>query len=98
MKIGIVQQHNTPDRVENRRRIADAVHRLAESGAQLIVNRELHDSLYFCQTENVDLCSLAEPIPSATTDFYSSLARETSTVMSHRCSSAVRQDYTTTPP
>ncbi|MDE5900016.1 MAG: carbon-nitrogen hydrolase [Muribaculaceae bacterium] len=81
MKIGIIQQHNSADKAENQRRIADAVRSLAASGARLIVNRELHDSLYFCQTENVDLCSLAEPIPSSTTDFYSSLARQTSTVI-----------------
>ena len=81
MKIGVIQQHNTADVAENRHRLADKIRKLAAQGAQLIVNQELHDSLYFCQTENVDLCALAEPIPSAVTDFYADLARETSTVI-----------------
>jgi N-carbamoylputrescine amidase len=81
MKIGVIQQHNTADIVENRSRLEAKIRKLAAQGAQLIVNQELHDSLYFCQTENVDLCSLARPIPSAVTEFYADLARETSTVI-----------------
>jgi N-carbamoylputrescine amidase len=81
MKIGVIQQHNTADIVENRSRLAAKIRKLAAQGAQLIVNQELHDSLYFCQTENVDLCSLAQPIPSAVTEFYADLACETSTVI-----------------
>lgn len=81
MKIGIIQQHNTGDIADNRRRIADKMRNLSANGAELIVNQELHDSLYFCQTENVDLCNLASPIPSEVTDFYSSLAKETGCVI-----------------
>lgn len=76
MKIGIIQQHNTGDIADNRRRLAEKMRTLAAEGAELIVNQELHDSLYFCQTENVDLCELALPIPSEVTDFYSHLAAE----------------------
>ncbi len=46
----------------------------ASKGAQLIVLQELHNSLYFCQTENTDLFNLAEPIPGPSTGFYSELA------------------------
>ena len=81
LKVGIIQQSNTVDAADNRRRIADAVERLARQGAKLIVNRELHDSLYFCQTENVDLCSLAVAIPGEATDFYSELARKHGVVL-----------------
>lgn len=81
MKIGFIQQHNTADMADNRRRIADKIRSLAADGAQLIVNQELHEGLYFCQTENVDLCAMAEPIPSATTDFYASLAKQTGCVI-----------------
>ena len=81
IKIGIIQQQNTSDLSDNRRRIADKIRRLAADGAQLIVNQELHDSLYFCQTESVDECSLARPIPSEVTEFYAALARETGTVI-----------------
>ena len=81
IKIGIIQQHNTADIPDNRQRLADKIRRLAKDGAQLIVNQELHDSLYFCQSENVELCGLAQPIPGEVTDFYSALARETDCVI-----------------
>lgn len=81
MKTGIIQQHNTGNLADNRARIAEKIKALAAQGAKLIVNQELHEGLYFCQTENVDLCSLAEPIPGPSTEFYGSLARETGTVI-----------------
>lgn len=71
----------TADVEENRRRLAEKIRNVASHGAQLIVNQELHDSLYFCQTENVDVCSLAEPIPGPATEFYSQLARECGVVL-----------------
>ena len=74
LRVGLIQQHNTSDINDNRKRLAKKIRKLADDGAQLIVNQELHDSLYFCQTENVDLCSLAVDIPSEATDFYASLA------------------------
>ena len=81
MKTGIIQQHNTGNLADNRARIAEKIKALAAQGAKLIVNQELHEGLYFCQTENVDLCSLAEPIPGPSTEFYGKLARETGTVI-----------------
>ena len=81
MKVGIIQHSNAADKAANRARTAEAVRALASQGARLIVNRELNDSLYFCQTENVDLCDLAENIPGPATEFYSALARETGTVI-----------------
>lgn len=81
LKIGIIQQHNSGDVCDNRARLADKARTLAAAGARLIVNQELHDSLYFCQTENVDLCGLAVTIPSETTDFYAHLAKELGVVI-----------------
>lgn len=81
MKVGIIQQHNTDNIEDNRKRIAAKTRRLAAEGAELIVNQELHDSLYFCQTENVDLCSLAVPVPGPVTEFYSKLAEECGVVL-----------------
>lgn len=81
LKIGIIQQANTADAIDNRRRIAGQVELLAAAGAQLVVNRELHDSLYFCQTESVDNHNLAVRIPSETTDFYSKLASDSGVVL-----------------
>ena len=81
MLTGIIQQHNTPDIADNRRRLGDKIKRLADRGARLIVLQELHDSLYFCQIESVDNFDLAITIPSATTDYYSALARENGVVL-----------------
>lgn len=81
MKCGIIQQANRADISLNRRRLAEKIRNLASQGAQLIVNQELHDSLYFCQTEDVDLCSLAVPLQGETVDFYANLAKETGTVI-----------------
>lgn len=81
MKIGIIQQHNTTDISDNRKRIAQKINRLSSNGAELIVLQELHDSLYFCQVENVDLFNLAVEIPSDVTDFYSNLAEQNKIVL-----------------
>ncbi|MBD5333262.1 MAG: carbon-nitrogen hydrolase [Bacteroides sp.] len=81
MLTGIIQQHNTPDIADNRCRLGDKIKRLADRGARLIVLQELHDSLYFCQIESVDNFDLAITIPSATTDYYSALARENGVVL-----------------
>ena len=81
LKVGIVQQANGADTGENRKRLAEKIKKLAAEGAELVVNQELHDSLYFCQTENVDLCGLAVAIPSETTEFYAALAKEAGVVL-----------------
>lgn len=76
MKTGIIQQHNTADRNDNMRRLADKIKALASEGAELVVLQELHNSLYFCQTENVGNFDLAEPIPGPSTDFFGNMAKE----------------------
>lgn len=81
MKTGIIQQHNTADIQDNRQRLAESIRSLAKQGAELIVLQELHNSLYFCQNENVDLFDLAETIPGPSTDFFGALARELQVVI-----------------
>lgn len=76
IKIGFLQQHNVADQQLNITRLASGIANLAEHGAQLIVLQELHNSLYFCQTENVNLFDLAELIPGPSTNFYGELARQ----------------------
>lgn len=76
LNVGIIQQANTADRDLNRRRIGEKIAELVAQGCSLIVNQELHDSLYFCQTETVDGCDLAVAIPSEATDFYAALAKK----------------------
>lgn len=74
LQVGIIQQHNTANTEDNRRRLSDKIEALARRGAHLIVNQELHDTLYFCQTENVDLCDLAIGIDDPVLKRYSELA------------------------
>ena len=81
INVGIIQQHNTADRDDNRRRLAEAIRSVAAQGAELVVLQELHNGLYFCQTENVDLFDQAEPIPGPSTDFYGALAKELGVVI-----------------
>lgn len=81
LKIGYLQQHNVADVKTNMQRLADGVRDLAKRGAELVVLQELHNSLYFCQVEDVDNFDLAEPIPGPSTDFYGALARECNVVI-----------------
>ena len=59
----------------NKEKLARNIAEVAAQGAQLVVLQELHNSLYFCQVEDVDNCNLAEPIPGPSTTFYGELAR-----------------------
>lgn len=81
MKVGIIQQHNTGDRALNRQRLTDKIHKVAREGAQLVVLQELHEGLYFCQTEDVRLFDQAETIPGDSTDYYSGVAKEAGVVL-----------------
>ena len=81
MKIGIIQQHNTADRDDNRQRLAEGIKNLAQQGAELVVLQELHNSLYFCLEEDVNSFELAEPIPGPSTTFFGQLAKECGVVL-----------------
>ena len=81
MKLGILQQHNTADIANNKTRLAEGIIDLAHRGAELIVLQELHNSLYFCQVEDVELFNLAEPIPGPSTEFYGKLAKDLGVVI-----------------
>ena len=81
MKIGIIQQHNTADKSDNMKRLAEKVKNLAQQGAKLIVLQELHNTLYFCQEEKVDNFDLAEPIPGPSTAFFGQLAKDSGVVI-----------------
>lgn len=76
MKIGLIQQHNTSDREDNISRLENSIRQLKEQGAQIVVMQELHNSLYFCQVENVNNFDLAEPIPGPSTERFGKLAKE----------------------
>lgn len=81
MKIGIIQQANTPDIQRNIAGLKDKIRKAANEGAQLIVLQELHNSLYFCQVEDTNIFDLAETIPGPSTDDFGSLAKELGVVI-----------------
>lgn len=81
MKIGIIQQANSSDREQNVTRIDQKIRKLSRDGAELIVLQELHNGLYFCQTEDVALFDQAEPIPGPSTEHFGALAKECGVVL-----------------
>lgn len=81
IKVGIIQQANVADMRTNLMNLAKSIEACAAHGAQLVVLQELHNSLYFCQTENTQLFDLAEPIPGPSTGFYSELAAANNIVL-----------------
>ena len=76
IKIGFLQQQNTAVPEDNMQRLSKGIADLAKQGAQLIVLQELHNSLYFCQVEDVNNFDWAEPIPGPSTQFYGRLAKQ----------------------
>ncbi len=76
LKTGIIQQTCSSDIESNKSKLASNIKNCAQKGAQLIILQELHNSLYFCQTEDTTMFDLAEPIPGPSTDFFGSLAKE----------------------
>ena len=81
LKIGVVQHSFLYDVETNQARNLSAIANLAAEGARLIVLSELHDSLYFCQTENVDNFGLASEIPGEFTDMYAAAAADNGVVL-----------------
>ena len=81
MKIGIIQQSITPDVEANKKMLRDEIVKASREGAELVVLQELHNTPYFCQTENTELFNLAEPIPGPSTEFYSQVAAECGVVL-----------------
>lgn len=76
LKVGLIQQANTADVKDNLLKLAKNIEDVASRGAQLVVLQELHNSLYFCQTEDTQCFDLAEPIPGPSTGFFGELARQ----------------------
>lgn len=81
IKIGLVQQSNTSDPVANQEKLTSNIRECASKGARLVVLQELHNSLYFCQTENTEEFDRAEPIPGPSTERFGALARELDIVL-----------------
>ena len=74
IKVGLIQQSCTGNTAENMDKLKHSIEDVASKGAELVVLQELHNTLYFCQTENTSLIDLAETIPGPSTEFYSGIA------------------------
>mgnify|MGYP004648574581 CR=1 FL=1 len=81
MKVGIIQQSNTADRAANIEKLQKNIRFAADKGAELIVLQELHNGLYFCQTEDTSVFDQAEPIPGPSTESFGALAKELGVVI-----------------
>lgn len=81
MKVGIIQCACTENVQENKEKLGKNIRKAAQEGAELIVMQELHNSLYFCQTEDTEKFDLAETIPGPSTEWYGQLAKELEVVI-----------------
>lgn len=81
LKVGVIQHSFTEDVAKNRSRNIASIRSLAEDGATLIVLSELHDSLYFCQCEDVENFQYAEKHPGGFFEVYSEAARQNGVVL-----------------
>ena len=81
IRLGYIQQANSACISKNREKLVAKIKRLANDGAQLVVLQELHDSLYFCQTESVDNFDLAIDINGEETGVYSNVAKKCGIVL-----------------
>ncbi len=81
LKIALIQQSNTADSAVNIEKLNKNIRACAAQGAQLIVLQELHNGLYFCQTEDTAVFNQAETIPGPSTHYFGDLAKELQVVL-----------------
>jgi len=81
MLTGLIQQQNTADIRTNIVKLEKNIRSCVQQGAELVILPELHNSLYFCQTENTDNFDLAETIPGESTGLFGQLAKELDIVL-----------------
>jgi N-carbamoylputrescine amidase len=76
VKVGLVQMSCAPEPAVNMKKAVARIGEAAKRGAQVVCLQELFRSQYFCQTEDIELFKLAEPIPGPSTEVLSKLARQ----------------------
>ena len=81
IKAGLIQQSCTENKSENLEKLSASIESLAKDGANLIILQELHNTPYFCQTEDTKNFNLAEPIPGESTDFFGKIAKRLGVVI-----------------
>ena len=81
LKVGMVQQGCSDDIAANIEKLKRNIRSCASQGARLVVLQELHNSVYFCQTENTECFDMAEPVPGPSTELFGKLAKELGVVI-----------------
>ncbi len=81
LKVALIQQKRSSSLESNTDSTCAEIRKTAAKGAKLILLQELHNSLYFCQTEETSCFDLAESIPGPSTDLYAALAKELQIVL-----------------
>lgn len=81
LQVGMVQMSCTADIQANIGKLKDNIRKCAGMGARLVVLQELHNTVYFCQSENASLCDLAETVPGPSTETFGALAKELGVVL-----------------
>ena len=81
MKVALIQQSNTADHAANVAKLEKNIRSCVSQGAELIVLQELHNGLYFCQTEDPSVFEQAESIPGPSTELFGKLAKELGVVI-----------------
>ncbi|MCW8907267.1 MAG: carbon-nitrogen hydrolase [Sedimenticola sp.] len=76
MKLALIQHSCNEQREQNLKLIEQRLRSAADQGAELVLLQELHNSRYFCQTEETRFFDLAESIPGPSTELFSALAAE----------------------
>ena len=81
VRVGLVQQRVGDDPARNLAHTIDGIRLAATQGARLVCLQELFSWYYFCQREDHDFFSLAEPVPGPTTEKLGEIARELGVVI-----------------
>jgi N-carbamoylputrescine amidase len=81
LTVGLIQQSNSSDTEVNIKKLEKNIRECAKKGAELICLQELHNGLYFCQTEDTGCFDMAETIPGPSTDRFGKLAKELNVVI-----------------
>lgn len=81
LRVGLVQSSYPGTKAKAREQLAERIRACASQGARLVVLKELHNSHYFCQTEDTDVFDLAEAIPGPSTEFFGALAAQLGVVL-----------------
>jgi N-carbamoylputrescine amidase len=76
LRVALVQDRDHGSVDANLGNIAARVGEAADTGAQLVLLQELHNSAYFCQHESTAEFDRAEPIPGPSTEFLGALAKK----------------------